>query len=323
MKTITTAAILAMTTVLALPAMAQDYPTGNIDMVVPYPPGGGTDIPARLISDWLMRDRGWNFVVLNQPGAAGTIGLDQLSRAEADGYTIGIGQTANMAINPAMNAEVAYDPLTDFTPIIPIVTQPVGIIVPNDSPFEDFGQLVEAARADPGSLLYGTPGQGTGGHMAIERLMQQGDLEFEQVPYSGIAQAISDVMGGVVDFYVGSVPSVLPHANSGSVRLLAVTSLEPFPIIPDVPTVASFGFDGYEAQDWKAVVGPAGMPDEAVAALNAAINEALQDPALIANFETQGSVVMGGSPEEFRAFLASEVETWAGVVEAAGLTAER
>lgn len=323
MKTITTAAILAMTTVLAMPAMAQDYPTGNIDMVVPYPPGGGTDIPARLISDWLMRDRGWNFVVLNQPGAAGTIGLDQLSRAEADGYTIGIGQTANMAINPAMNAEVAYDPLTDFTPIIPIVTQPVGIIVPNDSPFEDFGQLVEAARADPGSLLYGTPGQGTGGHMAIERLMQQGDLEFEQVPYSGIAQAISDVMGGVVDFYVGSVPSVLPHANSGSVRLLAVTSLEPFPIIPDVPTVASFGFDGYEAQDWKAVVGPAGMPDEAVAALNAAINEALQDPALIANFDTQGSVVMGGSPEEFRAFLASEVETWAGVVEAAGLTAER
>ncbi|ODT57701.1 MULTISPECIES: tripartite tricarboxylate transporter substrate binding protein [Paracoccus] len=323
MKTITTAAILAMTTVLALPVMAQDYPTGNIDMVVPYPPGGGTDIPARLISDWLTRDRGWNFVVLNQPGAAGTIGLDQLSRAEADGYTIGIGQTANMAINPAMNAEVAYDPLTDFTPIIPIVTQPVGIIVPNDSPFEDFGQLVEAARADPGSLLYGTPGQGTGGHMAIERLMQQGDLEFEQVPYSGIAQAISDVMGGVVDFYVGSVPSVLPHANSGSVRLLAVTSLEPFPIIPDVPTVASFGFEGYEAQDWKAVVGPAGMPDEAVAALNAAINEALQDPALIANFETQGSVVMGGSPGEFRAFLASEVETWAGVVEAAGLTAER
>lgn len=323
MKTITTAAILAMTTVLAMPVMAQDYPTGNIDMIVPYPPGGGTDIPARLISDWLTRDRGWNFVVLNQPGAAGTIGLDQLSRAEADGYTIGIGQTANMAINPALNAEVAYDPLTDFTPIIPVVTQPVGIIVPNDSPFEDFGQLVEAARADPGSLLYGTPGQGTGGHMAIERLMQQGDLEFEQVPYSGIAQAISDVMAGVVDFYVGSVPSVLPHANSGSVRLLAVSSLEPYPIIPDVPTIASFGFEGYEAQDWKAIVGPAGMPDEAVATLNAAINEALQDPDLIANFESQGSVVMGGTPEDFRAFLASEVETWAGVVEAAGLTAER
>lgn len=323
MKTIKAAAILALTTVLALQAAAQDYPSGNIDMIVPYPPGGGTDIPARLISEWLTRDRGWNFVVLNQPGAAGTIGLDQLARAEADGYTIGIGQTANMAINPAMNAEVAYDPLTDFTPIIPVVTQPVGIIVPNDSPFEDFGQLVEAARADPGALLYGTPGQGTGGHMAIERLMQQGDLEFEQVPYSGIAQAISDVMGGVVDFYVGSVPSVLPHANSGSVRLLAVSSREPYPIIPDVPTIASFGFEGYEAQDWKAVVGPAGMPDEAVATLNAAINEALQDPALIANFETQGSVVMGGTPEDFRAFLASEVETWAGVVEAAGLTAER
>ncbi|MCJ8139881.1 Bug family tripartite tricarboxylate transporter substrate binding protein [Falsirhodobacter halotolerans] len=323
MNKIKTVAVLGLSALLALPAAAQDYPSGNIDMIVPYPPGGGTDIPARLISEWLTRDRGWNFVVLNQPGAAGTIGLDQLARSDADGYTIGIGQTANMAINPAMNAEVEYDPLTDFTPIIPIVTQPVGIIVPNNSPFEDFGDIVDAARADPGGLLYGTPGQGTGGHLAIERLMQQGDLDFEQIPYSGIAQAISDVMGGVVDFYVGSLPSVLPHANSGSVRLLAVSSAEPFPIIPDVPTIASFGFEGYEAQDWKAVVGPAGMPEESVEALNSAINEALKDPALVANFESQGSVVMGGSSEDFKAFLASEVETWSEVVDAAGLTAQR
>lgn len=321
-----TAALLAGLTALtglASPAAAQDYPAGNIDFIVPFPPGGGTDIPARLLSDWLSREKGWHFVVMNQPGAGGTIGLDQLSRADADGQTIGISQTANMAINPALNAEVSYDPLTGFTPIVPVVTQPLGVIASNDSPYADFGAIIEAARADPGSILYGSPGQGTGGHMAIERLMQQGDLEFEQVPYAGIAQAISDVMSGGVDFYIGSLPSVLPHAQSGSVQLLAVSSLETYPLAPDAPTIASFGFEGYEVQDWKAVVGPAGLSPDVVQTLNAAINEALQDPELQATFASQGSVVMGGSAEDFAAFIESEVETWAEVIEAAGLTAQR
>lgn len=318
-----TAALIAGAMTVAGPAMAQTYPSGNIEVIVPFPPGGGTDIPARLLSDWLSREKGWTFVVLNQPGAGGTIGLDLLSRGNSDGSTIGISQTANMAINPALNPEVKYDPVADFTPIIPVVTQPLGIIASNDSPYADFGAIIEAARAEPGSILYGSPGQGTGGHMAMEKLMQQGDLDFEQVPYSGIAQAISDVMAGSVDFYIGSLPSVLPHAEAGSARLLAVTSLESYPLIPDVPTVASFGFDGYEVQDWKAIVGPAGLSPEVVETLNAAINEALLDPALQENFKSQGSVVMGGSAEDFKAFIAQEVESWAAVVEAAGLTAQR
>lgn len=300
-------------------AFAQSYPSGNIEYIVPFPPGGGTDVLARQLNDQIARETGWNFVVLNQPGAGGTIGMDQLSRAGADGLTIGMGQTSNLAVNPAMNPEVQFDPLTDFTPIALVNTQPMGIITNSDSPHADFAAVLDAVRAEPGSVLYGTPGNGTVSHMAIERLMVQGDLEFEHVPYTGIAQAISDVMGGVVDIYVGSLPSVMQHVEAGNVRLLAVTSARPHPLVPDVPTVASLGFDGYQAEDWKAVVGPAGMPEDAVAALNAAINEALADPELRAALEAQGSVVLGGTAEEFSAFLAEEVAAWAEVVSTAGL----
>lgn len=310
------AGLLAVGATFAFGATAQTYPGGNINFVVPFPPGGGTDVGARVVLDAISQATGWTFVVQNQPGAGGTIGMDQLSRAAADGLTIGMGQTSNLAVNPALNPEVQYDPLTDFTPIALINTQPMGIIVFNDSPYADFGALIDAARANPGGILFGTPGNGTVAHMSVERLMLQGGLEFDHVPYTGIAQAISDVMGGVVDFYIGSLPSVLPHANAGSVRLIAVTSAEADPLVPDVPTVASFGFEGYQSADWKAIVGPAGLSPEVVASLSAAITAALDTADLQAALVAQGSSVMGGSPEDMASFLAEEVTTWAAVVDA-------
>ena len=300
-------------------AIAQSYPGGNIEYIVPYPPGGGTDVLARQLNDQIAKQTGWNFVILNQPGAGGTIGMDQLTRAATDGLTIGMGQTSNLAVNPAMNPEVEFDPLTDFTPIALVNSQPMGIITRTESPYADFEAVLNAVREEPGSVLYGTPGNGTVSHMAIERLQAQGDLELEHVPYTGIAQAISDVMGGVVDIYVGSLPSVMSHIEGGNVRLLAVTSAQPHPLVPEVPTVASLGFEGYQAEDWKAVVGPAGMPEEAVTALNTAINDAFANPDLRAALEAQGSVVLGGTVEEFRDYLAGEVAAWADVVDAAGL----
>lgn len=304
---------------LSAPVFAQSYPGGNIDYIVPYPPGGGTDVLARQLNDQIARQTGWTFVIHNQPGAGGTIGMDQLSRADGDGLTIGIGQTSNLAVNPALNPDVQYDPQEAFTPIALITTQPMGIITHNESPFSDFGAVLDAVRAAPGSVLYGTPGNGTVSHMAIERLMVADDLRLDHIPYTGIAQAISDVMGGVVDIYVGSLPSVMQHVEAGNVRLLAVTSREPHPLVPETPTVASYGYDGYQAADWKAVVGPAGMPDDAVAALNDAVNAALADADLRAALEAQGSVVLGGTAEEFATFLADEVAAWADVVSAAGL----
>jgi tripartite-type tricarboxylate transporter receptor subunit TctC len=286
---------------------------------VPYPPGGGTDIMARVVVDKLMEQTGWNFVVLNQPGAGGTIGMDQLVRSGADGYTIGMAQTSNLAVNPALNPEVNYDPLADFTLLGLVATQPMGIVTHNDSPYETFQDFIDDVRENPGMVLYGTPGTGTVAHMSVERLAVQGDLELEHIPYTGIAQAISDVMAGVVDIYIGSVPSVLPHVTSGSLRALAVTSTEPDPMLPEVPTVASFGFEGYESSDWKALVGPAGMPEDVVAALNTAIAAAMSDPELRSLLEAQGSTALSGDPDEFAAYLPSEVQTWAEVVDASNI----
>lgn len=321
-RKITTAAVLAGSTAWAGASAAQDYPAGNINVVVPFPPGGGTDVMARLVLDTVARQTGWTFVVINQPGAGGSIGMDQLARATPDGLTIGMGQTSNLAVNPALNPEVEYGPLADFAPVALIATQPMGIITFTDSPHADMAAVLAEARDKPGSVLFGTPGEGTVAHMSIERLMHEGDLELEHVPYTGVAQAISDVMAGVVDIYIGSLPSVLTHVTAGTVRPLAVTSAQPDPLVPDVPTLASLGFEGYATADWKAVVGPAGMPPEAVAALNAAFVAALDDADLRAALETQGSQVLGGSPEDLAAFLAQEVATWAGVVEAAATDAE-
>jgi tripartite-type tricarboxylate transporter receptor subunit TctC len=320
--TLRTTAGAAMLLAFAGTAWAQDYPGGNIDFIVPFPPGGGTDILARQVADKVGQQTGWTFVVQNQPGAGGNIGLAQVARTESDGRTIGMGQTSNLAVNPSLYDDIPYDPIEDFTPLALLSTQPMVIVTFPDSPFEDLGEVIEAAQAEPRGVLYGTPGTGTVSHLSMELLATEADVELEHVPYPGIAQAISDVMGGVVDVYIGSLPSVLPHIRAGSIRPLAVTSPEPNPVLPDVPTVASFGYDEFETADWKAIVGPAGMPEEAVAALNEAINAALADADLRAALEAEGSVILGGSTEEFADFLAEEVETWAEVVEASGATVE-
>lgn len=318
LQSVATSGAIAAASVFATGAAAQEFPRGNIELIVPYPPGGGTDIPARLIVDKIGSQKGWNFVVQNQPGAGGNIGLAQVARSDADGLHIGMGQTSNLAVNPSLYDDIPYDPLEDFTLLALVTTQPMAIVTYPDAPYQDLGDVIEEARENPGSVLYGTPGNGTVAHLTMELLSTEGGLDMDHVPYTGIAQAISDVMGGVVDVYIGSVPSVLPHIRSGSLRPLAVTSPEPSFVLPDVPTVASFGFDGFDTGDWKAIVGPAGMPQDVADTLNAAINEALEDEGLRAALAAEGSDIVGGTQDEFREFLAEEVATWAEVVEASG-----
>ncbi len=317
-RRMTGAALLVTSAVFANTGLAQDFPGGNITFTVPYPPGGGTDIMARLVVEKIREQSGWTFVVQNQPGAGGNIGLAQVSRSAPNGLNIGMGQTSNLAVNPSLYADIPYDPVQDFTPLAAVATQPMAIITFPGSPFTNLGDLIEAARAKPGSVLYGTPGTGTVSHLSMELLATRAGLKLDHVPYTGIAQAISDVMGGVVDIYIGSLPSVLPHVRAGTVRALAVTSPDRSSLLPDVPTVASFGFDGFETADWKAIVGPAGIPAERVETLNAAINAALADDSLRAVLEAEGSVILGGSAEDLASFLAEQVKLWAEVVEASG-----
>lgn len=305
---------------LALPAFAQDYPRGTITMTVPFPPGGGTDVLARQVADKIAGSTGWSIIIQNQPGAGGNIGMAQVARTAPDGMNIAMGQTSNLAVNPSLYDDIPYDALNDFTHIGLISTQPMAIITFPGSPHADLASVIAAAKDNPGGILYGTPGSGTVAHLSMELLATQADLDITHVPYPGMGQAISDVMAGVVDVYIGSVPSVLPHVRSGSVRPLAVTSPEASAVLADTPTVASFGFPDYEAADWKALVGPAGLPDEVVVALNTALNEALQDEDLRALLEADGSTPLASTPQEFAAYHAEQLTAWAAVIDASGAT---
>lgn len=303
-----------------LPAQADSYPQGNINFVVPFPPGGGTDIPSRLLVQQISKETGWNFVVENRPGAGGNIGLAQLARATANGQYLGMGQTANLAVNPSLYKDIPYDPLKDFKHIAVIATQPMVLVTHAKSPIENMEGFLAAAKKAPGSILFGTPGSGTVAHLSVELLSSEAGLELTHVPYPGIAQAISDVMSGVVDVYIGSLPSVLPHIRSGSIRALAVTSAQRNAVLPEVPTVAESGLADFDTADWKGVVGPAGMSDEQVASLNAAINKALQSEPLRSALEAEGSTVVVEDSQWFSTLLAGELERWASVIKTSGAT---
>ncbi|WP_061237196.1 tripartite tricarboxylate transporter substrate binding protein [Ectopseudomonas composti] len=315
-----TASALVALAMSTLPAHADDYPQGNIGFIVPFPPGGGTDISARQLTQQIGESTGWTFVVENRPGAGGNIGLAQLARAKADGLSLAIGQTSNLAVNPSLYKDIPYDPLKDFRQIAVISTQPMVIVTRSDSSIKDLPSFLADAKAEPGSLLFGTPGSGTVAHLSLELLQSKAGIELTHVPYPGIAQAISDVMGGVVDIYIGSMPSVLPHIRAGSLRPLAVTSAQRSPILADVPTVAESGFAGFETADWKAVVGPAGLSDERVAQLNQVINEALRSDKVRKAMEAEGSTVLNEDSAYFTTLLGEEIERWREVIKVSGAT---
>ncbi|MCB8887929.1 Bug family tripartite tricarboxylate transporter substrate binding protein [Vreelandella malpeensis] len=315
---------LACALLVTLPAVAsaQNYPQGSIEFIVPFSAGGGTDFASRVLTEKMAEQQGWNFVIENRGGAGGNIGLAQLTRAAKDGQVLAMGQTSNMAINPTLYANIPYDALTDFTPIALVSSQPMVVAVSKQSAYDDFAALVEAARENPGKVSMSTPGAGTVSHLAMEVFSNQADIEFMHIPYPGAAQAVTDAIGGHVDFVAASLPSVLSHLRSGSLKALAVTSRERNDALPETPSVAELGYEGFEASDWKAVVGPAELPEDIVATLNAAVNEALQDERLRTTIENEGSTVEGGTAEEFADFLQAEHARWADAVTASGATVQ-
>lgn len=321
-RAITALMIGAAITLTGVSASAQNYPSGNVTLIVPFSPGGGTDLASRLVADALGAQQGWTVIVDNRPGAGGNIGIAQVARSAPDGLTIGMGQTSNLAINPTLYHDIPYDPETDFAPIAIINSQPSVIAVPANSPYETLADLIAAAEQEPGNIAMGTPGSGTVAHLTLELLGVTADVEFLHVPYPGASQAVTDAIGGHVDFVASSLPSALSHIRSGTLRALAVTSPERNDAVPDVPTVAESGYDDFSAGDWKAVVGPAGLPEDIVATLNAAINEALQDDTLRTTFAADGSTIVGGSPEELRELIAAERGRWADIIELSGATTE-
>lgn len=297
------------------------YPQKPLRLIVPFPPGGGTDIVSRTVAEKLA-PAGFTVVVDNRGGAAGNIGLDAVAKSAPDGYTIGMGQTSNLAINPSLYAKMPYDPLKDLTPIVQVSAQPVVLVVRTDSQFRTLAEFIAAAKAKPRGYGVAQAGNGTVGHLAGELLARQAGIQVLQVPYKGAGQAMTDLLGGQVPLYFGSSGSVMSQIAAGKVRALCVTTLKRLPALAGVPTVAEQGYPGFDATTWLGLVGPAGIPREAVIRLNADVVALLARKDVQEQLAGDGSLVVTGTPAQFGEFIRMEHAKWGALIREAQIKLE-
>ena len=298
-------------------AFAQGWPAKPIRFIVPFTAGGGTDLIARDLANKL-QSSGYTFVVDNKPGSGGNLGVDAAAKAPADGYTLVLGQTSNLAINPSLYSKLPYDPVKDLSPVSLVASSPLVIVTSASSPYRTLADVVKAAQASPGSINYASSGSGTVSHLAAESFQKAAKIKLTHIPYKGASQGITDVMSGQVQLYVSSVPTLLPHVKSGKMRALAVTSARRVDDLPQVPTIDESGYKGFDAVTWFGVLGPAGLPKDVVARLSADINKALQSPDLKKKLEDQGADVMGSTPDAFARLVRDDIARWGRVVRESG-----
>jgi tripartite-type tricarboxylate transporter receptor subunit TctC len=290
------------------------YPNQAIKVIVPFPPAGGTDVVTRLVVEKLRANTGWTLVVDNKAGAGGNIGMDAVAKSKADGYTFGMGQTANLAINPSLYAKMPYDAAKDFVPVALVAGQPVVLVVNAASPFKSVADLLAAAKAKPSSITMASAGNGTVGHLTGEMFSKQAGVKVNHIPYKGAGPAATDLLGGQVDFYFATPQAIIPFVKTGKLRALAVSSAKRLPVLPDVPTVAEGGFKGFDTTDWKLLVAPAGTPADIVKRLNAEVEKAMSKPETAAQLLAEGSIPLSGSPQQAAQYLKTEQQRWGAVV---------
>jgi len=313
-------AVAALT--FAAGALAQTYPVKPVLLIVPYAPGQGTDVLSRVVAQKLQESLGQPFVVENKPGAGGNLGVEQAVKSPADGYTLLIGQTSNLAINPTLYPKLPYDSLKDLSPVALIVSAPVVFVVAANSRYASLGDLLAAAKRDPGGVTFASPGNGTVSHLVGELLQRAAGVKLTHVPYKGASQALTDTLGGQVQSFMSSVPSALSQIKGGRLRAIAVTSAKRSPELPDAPTIAESGYGGFEANTWYGLLAPAGTPAPVIARLNAEVNRALRTPEVRERLASEGGEPLGGSPEQFASFLKAEHAKWGRVVRESGARAE-
>ena len=300
-------------------ALAQPaYPSKPIRLIVPFPPGGGTDMIARTVAQKLADQNQWNVVVDNRPGAGGNLGVDAAAKSAPDGYTLVMGQTSNLAINPSLYAKLPYDPLKDLVPVALVSSSPIVMAAPAKSPYKTFADVVAAAKAKPDGITLGFSGNGTVAHLAGELAENAAGIQLRHVPYKGAAQAMTDLVGGQIDLYMSSVPTLLGQVRNGKLRAIVLTSTKRSAQFPDTPTLEESGYKGFEAVTWFGVLAPAGTPAAIVQQLNKAINRALEQPDVAEKLRSEGGEVLGGSPEKFSNLLRTDVPRWAQIVKASG-----
>ncbi|RZS85390.1 tripartite-type tricarboxylate transporter receptor subunit TctC [Pigmentiphaga kullae] len=315
------ARVVAVVACLAGPpaVLAQTYPAQPVKIVVPFPPGGATDLLARRIAEQLAPRLGQPVVVENKAGAGGMIGSQQVARAAPDGYTLVVGVTGSHSIASHLTAKPSYDPVQDFEPVALLVTAPLVLVVSPALPVSTLGEFIAYAQRRPGSVTYGSSGAGTSMHLTAELISQAAGIRMTHVPYKGSAQAMADLLGGQIDALFVDPPVIAPHLGSGKLKPLAVSSRQRNPVLPQVPTMAESGLKDFEVLSWQGLFAPAGTPEPVVQRLHREVAAVLAMPEVAGFFARQGFVVAGGSAADFRGFVANESRRWGGVVKQAGI----
>jgi len=320
MHSVFRALLVGVLAVASLGARAAEWPTQPIKLVVPWAPGGFTDIFGRIIAEKLTKSLGQPVIVENKPGASGGIGSEAVARAAPDGYTLllhtsdtlvwSIGMADAFATDPAANQKPPYDPLRDFTHVTLMGTQPVLFLVGSHVPASTLAEFVALAKAKPGTATYGSSGEGSAVHLAMESFSSQAGIRMIHVPYKGINPALMDVLAGQVQALFLSVQGAGGNIQNGKLKALGITSLTRSPLVPTVPTIAESGYPDFQLTLWYEIVGPKGLPQDIVDKLNRAIKAALAEPDVKEKLVSGNTTVVGNSPDEARAFVAAETARW-------------
>jgi tripartite-type tricarboxylate transporter receptor subunit TctC len=306
-------------------ARAQDYPTKPIMLIVPYAAGGSSDTRARQVAQKISQYLGKPVIVDNKPGAAGNIGTDFIAKAAPDGYTIGIGNFAPLAVNKHLMPTRPFDPVKDLTPIVMLEKGPILLLVNSEkSPYKSVQDLIKDAKAKPDKLSYASAGQGGAYHLAGEQFKDITGTQMVHIPYKGGGPAVTDLLGGQVDLMFDWITAGMPHltANPPRMRALAITSEKRSPLLPNVPTFDELGIKGMVMSNWFGIVGPKGLPAPVVAKLNEAVNKALSEPDLKEKITSGGNEVGGGDPSVFAKFIAAESDRWSKLIKAKNIKPE-
>jgi len=311
--------IAAVLLALAVPAHAQDFPTKPIKLIVPFPPGGPNDIIARVVASKMSELIGQPVVIDNRAGAGGVIGTDAVAKAEPDGHTIAITSAGALAISKSLQEKLPYDSLKDLKPVTLVAKVPELLVIANNVPASSMKELVALAKSKPGQLNFASSGPGSMPHLAGELFKTSAGIDIMHVPYKGAAPAVNDIIGQQVQMVFLDIPVLLPQVQSGKVKAIAIGSRERAPSLPDVPTTSEVGLPQIEAENWYGMVAPAATPPAVIAKLHKVTTEALKTAEVKDKLASQGAILVGNTPEEFAAYIRSEIDKWGKVAKAANI----
>ena len=310
--------------IFAFTAQAQttDFPNKPVRIVVPFPPGGATDITARIVAEKLSAKWGQAVVIDNKAGAGGNVGSDLVAKSVPDGYNIVLGVTGSHAINVSLYKKMPYHPLNDFEPLSQATIYPNAIVVNPQVPANSLAELIALLKKEPGKLSYGSDGNGTASHLGMEVLKHKANFQLTHIPYRGSTPMITDLLGGTLMVGITGLPAVQPHLKAGKLKMIAITTAQRAPGTPDYKTVAEQGVPNFNAAPWAGFFAPKGTPKPVVDKLARDIAEALKQPDVVQKMNELGSTVVGNRPDEFRVFLNQQIEMWAEGIKISGATVD-